>query len=128
MHGYYELPCSLYSITGADDKIMFSKVQIHSDGEVEWWRIGQFSSTCEIDVALYPFDKQECSMVFIAWYENDVVSLVDLHFVDREDDNRTDFPDLIKEEAELRVEGEWKIVGKFCMFFFVIRIYVQIRC
>ena len=128
MHSYSEVSCSLFSITGADDKILFSKVRVYSDGNVEWWRIGQFSSTCEINVAMYPFDEQTCTMEFIAWYEDNDVILSVTQFED--DDENADGDSNSKQEvSEPRFEGEWKVVGKSCIFFsyIALRIWPVIR-
>ena len=40
---------------------------IQSDGTVNWEPGGVFKTICEIDITYYPFDSQECRLVFGAW-------------------------------------------------------------
>jgi nicotinic acetylcholine receptor, invertebrate len=57
-------------------------VIIYEDGKVLWIPIAIYKSSCTIDVEYFPFDEQECDMVFgswtfnaeqvvLAWYENE---------------------------------------------------------
>jgi hypothetical protein len=39
-------------------------VVIYSDGEMMWVPTSIFRSTCSIDIKYFPFDQQNCSMVF----------------------------------------------------------------
>jgi Neurotransmitter-gated ion-channel ligand binding domain len=88
----------IVSITGADDKIIFSKVRIYNTGDVVWLRVGQFSSSCNINVEWFPFDQQTCDMTFVSWDDGSQVLL---------DDSG---PFTSPQEPEY--DGEWKIVGK----------------
>lgn len=55
----------------------FIKVKVFSDGTVIWTPFHVFESTCKLDSTYYPFEKQVCSIDFIAWTsDND-----DLHLV-----------------------------------------------
>nr|KAG5707826.1 hypothetical protein BaRGS_015986 [Batillaria attramentaria] len=37
---------------------------IRASGQVEWLPSGVFSTSCDIDVTYYPFDTQECEIIF----------------------------------------------------------------
>lgn len=39
-------------------------VVIYSDGEILWVPTSIFRSTCSIDIKFFPYDQQNCSMVF----------------------------------------------------------------
>ncbi|XP_060074961.1 neuronal acetylcholine receptor subunit beta-3-like [Ylistrum balloti] len=40
---------------------------VHADGKVKWFPADSFVVTCEVDITYYPFDTQECSLVFEIW-------------------------------------------------------------
>lgn len=44
-----------------------TSVVLHSDGVNEWNAPASFTSTCKINVANFPFDKQNCSLKFGSW-------------------------------------------------------------
>ncbi len=74
-------------------------VVIYYDGEILWVPPSIFRSTCAIDIKYFPFDSQNCSMIFGSWtYESDQL---DLLFVD----NRSSV-DL----AEYLPSNEWEIL------------------
>ena len=37
------------------------------DGSVQWVPGGKFLTSCQLDITLYPFDKQQCEMDFVDW-------------------------------------------------------------
>jgi Neurotransmitter-gated ion-channel ligand binding domain len=86
---------SFSSINGADDKIIFSRVHIYSDGSVEWLRIGQFSSSCDIKIDWFPFDVQTCDMTFMSW----------------DDDGEVQLTEAGSSDTTVTDDGEWKITG-----------------
>ena len=101
MNGIEGILISIYCfvcrvITGLDNQ-EFYRVRLHNTGLVEWLRIGQFSSSCDIDVQWFPFDEQTCEMIFVSWYhENELV-------LQHKESQYN--PDNVDEE------GEWKIIG-----------------
>lgn len=44
-----------------------TQVILHSNGRNEWFSPASFTSTCKINVAYFPFDKQNCSLKFGSW-------------------------------------------------------------
>ena len=84
-----------YSITEADDKVTLSRAEVYSHGLVQWWRIGQFSSVCSINVEWFPFDEQKCVMTFISLDDDNQVHLETSNY-----------------SASYKDDGEWKFAGK----------------
>ena len=39
-------------------------VMVHNDGQNTWINSATFKSTCNLNVQFFPFDKQQCNMVF----------------------------------------------------------------
>jgi Neurotransmitter-gated ion-channel ligand binding domain len=72
-----------------------------------WLTIGQFSSSCEIDVKWFPFDQQKCDMTFVVWSEvNDTSWSIPIVKDAGDDANHTE------EEKDKLTDGEWQIVGE----------------
>lgn len=44
-----------------------TSVILHANGYNEWNAPASFTSTCKINVANFPFDKQNCSLKFGSW-------------------------------------------------------------
>lgn len=44
-----------------------TKVQLFSDGNIQWFAPTEVKSTCKIDISYFPFDTQTCTMVFGSW-------------------------------------------------------------
>jgi nicotinic acetylcholine receptor, invertebrate len=86
------------SINGVNDKILYSKVAVYFPGIVELVKMGQFSSSCDVDITWFPFDEQTCEVTFMSWDDGTEVQI----FSSPEDSS-------IK---EVSVDGEWRIVGK----------------
>jgi hypothetical protein len=85
------------SVNGADDKIIFSRVHVYNNGVVQWLRIGQFSSSCDVKIDWFPFDEQTCQLTFMSWDDDGEVQLTEAA-------NPSD--------TEVSYDGEWKIMGK----------------
>jgi len=49
-----------------DDYSTFTAV-VYPDGSVRWEPGHSFNTMCEIDITFYPFDEQECHLIFGAW-------------------------------------------------------------
>ncbi len=62
---------------------------IYSDGGVLWIPRSIFSSTCTIDLKLFPYDRQHCSLSFGSWsYDN---KLIELDFSDSDKIDLNDY-------------------------------------
>lgn len=44
-----------------------TSVRANYEGNVQWWPIATFSSTCSIDLTNYPADTQTCKLYFGTW-------------------------------------------------------------
>lgn len=44
-----------------------TKVQLFSDGTIQWFAPTEVKSICKIDITYFPFDTQVCTMVFGSW-------------------------------------------------------------
>jgi Neurotransmitter-gated ion-channel ligand binding domain len=135
----YNVTC-FCSVPSSDDRIVFSKVRAKYWGAVEWSRLGQFSSSCDIDVTWFPYDEQVCELKFMSWDDSGEMSIVDFQQLSRgidyvntkhhaavsindEDDwiyadnenstwNEEKLPTSSADQPA-RYDGEWKIVGMF---------------
>ncbi|EDO46124.1 predicted protein [Nematostella vectensis] len=53
-----------------------TKVVLHNTGAIEWYAPTLVKSICKIDITYFPFDKQNCSLVFGSWtYTSEFLSL-----------------------------------------------------
>ena len=53
---------------------------IQSAGQVHWEPGGVFKTACQIDITYYPFDEQECKLIFGAWsYYTTKMNLTNMH-------------------------------------------------
>ena len=63
---------SFYEITYKRD----FHLQVHFDGKIRWSFGGVLTTSCDIDLTLYPFDKQHCAVEVESWqYEKAKVKL-----------------------------------------------------
>ncbi|XP_076095498.1 neuronal acetylcholine receptor subunit alpha-10-like [Mytilus galloprovincialis] len=46
-------------------------VDVQSNGNVSWYPFEVFESKCEIDITYFPFDRQACDLIFVAWSTKD---------------------------------------------------------
>jgi len=54
-----------------------TNVIVTSDGNVTWLSMVIFRSSCAVDVRYFPFDEQNCSMLFASWtYDGFQLNLV----------------------------------------------------
>uniref|UniRef100_A0A8C9A3C6 Acetylcholine receptor subunit beta n=1 Tax=Prolemur simus TaxID=1328070 RepID=A0A8C9A3C6_PROSS len=61
---------------GNFDIALYINVVVYSDGSVRWQPPGIYRSSCSIQVTYFPFDWQNCTMVFSSYsYDNSEVSL-----------------------------------------------------
>ena len=61
-----------YTSLGSDDLI----VTVNENGRVEWEPGHRFKTACSLNIKMYPFDNQQCSLMFATWMHVDnVVSL-----------------------------------------------------
>jgi hypothetical protein len=88
-------------LNNADERLEYKRealLVIYSNGEILWVPRSLFQSTCTIDLKLFPFDKQNCSLSFGSWsYPTD---LVDIDFYG--DENKIDLNDY-------ETSKEWQI-------------------
>jgi len=57
-----------------------TNVIVTSDGNVTWLSMVIFRSSCAIDVKYFPFDEQNCTMLFSSWtYDGFQVHVVPCH-------------------------------------------------
>ncbi|XP_071151665.1 neuronal acetylcholine receptor subunit alpha-6-like [Mytilus edulis] len=76
----------------------FIQVNIQSDGQVTWRPFQVFSTKCSLDSTYFPFDRQTCDLVFVAWS------------LDRHDVFLAQYSDGIDISEELQSHGEWEII------------------
>jgi len=74
------------------------RVLLHSDGLLHWEPGGIFRTTCEIDIAYFPFDSQRCPMLIGAYsYHSTRMNITNASRVISTHD--------------FRVNGEWHIIS-----------------
>jgi len=113
----------------AKNTITVSRVLIDNSGMVVWLRIGQFSSSCAMNVEWFPFDEQTCDMTFLPMYDADAVTIkpfekslathermkndsrVEGQKSFDEEDGEDEMPKSVT-NREYTYDGEWKILGK----------------
>lgn len=90
----------LYNSADDDfDGTYHSNIIVNYKGEMKWIPPGMFKSTCQIDIAWFPFDEQKCDLKFGSWtYDG---RFLDLIFDGTSDGDASDF---------IR-NGEWELLG-----------------
>ena len=73
-------------------------VIVNADGKVRWRPPSIFKSTCQINIELFPYDHQNCSMKFGSWSYDE--SSIDIQFLGNAEMN-TDL---------YLVSNEWEIL------------------
>lgn len=72
------------------------RVLLHSDGRLHWEPGGIFRTTCDIDIALFPFDTQHCPLLIGAYsYPSSKMNI-------------TNASSLISTH-DFRINGEWEV-------------------
>ncbi len=64
-----------YADTRLEDKRKVHAI-IYYDGRVKWIPPSIFKSTCQVDIEVFPYDSQNCSMKFGSWtYDGDSIDI-----------------------------------------------------
>ncbi|XP_010886031.2 cholinergic receptor, nicotinic, beta 1 (muscle) like isoform X1 [Esox lucius] len=93
---------------GQFDVALYVNVLVYSDGTVNWLPPAIYRSSCPIEVAYFPFDWQNCTMVFRSYtYDS---SEVDLQYA--LDENGEEIHEIIIDENAFTENGEWAICHK----------------
>ncbi|MBN3303039.1 ACHB protein, partial [Amia calva] len=93
---------------GQFDVALYVNVLVYSDGTVNWLPPAIYRSACSIKVTYFPFDWQNCTMVFSSYtYDS---SEVDLQYA--LDDNGQEIKEIIIDENAFTENGEWQICHK----------------
>ncbi|XP_036403696.1 cholinergic receptor, nicotinic, beta 1 (muscle) like isoform X1 [Megalops cyprinoides] len=93
---------------GQFDVALYVNVLVYNDGTVNWLPPAIYRSSCSIEVAYFPFDWQNCSMVFRSYtYDS---SEVDLQYA--LDEYGHEIHEIIIDENAFTENGEWQICHK----------------
>ncbi|XP_041724112.1 acetylcholine receptor subunit beta-like isoform X1 [Coregonus clupeaformis] len=93
---------------GQFDVALYVNVLVYSDGTVNWLPPAIYRSSCPIEVTYFPFDWQNCTMVFRSYtYDS---SEVDLQYA--LDEKGEEIHEIIIDENAFTENGEWAICHK----------------
>ncbi|KAG5853326.1 hypothetical protein ANANG_G00072010 [Anguilla anguilla] len=90
---------------GQFDVALYVNVLVNCNGTVNWLPPAIYRSSCSIEVAYFPFDWQNCSMVFRSYTYD--ASEVDLQYA--LDDDGQEIHEIIIDENAFTGNGEWQI-------------------
>ncbi|TSN12273.1 Acetylcholine receptor subunit beta [Bagarius yarrelli] len=93
---------------GQFDVALYVNVLVYSDGTVNWLPPAIYRSSCSIEVAYFPFDWQNCTMVFRSYTYD--ASEVDLQY--GLDENGKEIHEIVIDENAFTENGEWQICHK----------------
>ncbi|XP_061619801.1 cholinergic receptor, nicotinic, beta 1 (muscle) like isoform X1 [Phyllopteryx taeniolatus] len=93
---------------GQFDVALYVNVLVYNDGTVNWLPPAIYRSSCSIEVAYFPFDWQNCSMVFRSYTYD--ASEVELQYY--LDDDGKEIREIVIDENAFTENGEWNICHK----------------
>ncbi|XP_068164078.1 cholinergic receptor, nicotinic, beta 1 (muscle) like isoform X1 [Antennarius striatus] len=93
---------------GQFDVALYVNVLVYNDGTVNWFPPAIYRSSCSIEVSYFPFDWQNCSMVFRSYTYD--ASEVDLQYF--LDDSDHEIHEIVIDENAFTENGEWAICHK----------------
>ncbi|XP_056299269.1 cholinergic receptor, nicotinic, beta 1 (muscle) like [Pseudoliparis swirei] len=93
---------------GQFDVALYVNVLVYRDGTVNWLPPAIFRSSCSLEVSYFPFDWQNCSMVFRSYTYD--ASEVELQYI--LDDEGQEIQEIVIDENAFTENGEWAICHK----------------
>uniref|UniRef100_A0A8C5CWR5 Acetylcholine receptor subunit beta n=1 Tax=Gadus morhua TaxID=8049 RepID=A0A8C5CWR5_GADMO len=93
---------------GQFDVALYVNVLVYSSGVVTWLPPAIYRSSCSIEAAYFPFDWQNCTMVFRSYTYD--ASEVDLQYFLDEDGN--EIQEIVIDQNAFTENGEWNICHK----------------